>query len=271
MKITLAQIATTNDLHVNIRKTRQWIREAAGTDLLLFPEVQLTPFFPQYRADDVKEALGLSKDELCVDTESEEIQEIFASIREAGIWCSPNFYVKGKDGNYDTSFLVSDKGEIVGKSMMVYVANAPQFYEADYYTPSKEGFRVFDTPFGRIGIVICYDRHFPESVRSCAQQGAELVLIPTVNTKAEPLDIFEAEVVAEAYQNNVFIAMCNKVGLEGEMDFAGQSVVVDCDGHILYRADDREGLHIVEIDLLKVRESRKRRPYLSVLNQYDRS
>ena len=86
--------------------------------------------------------------------------------------------------------------------------------ECDYYTPSEEGFQVFTTEFGKIGIVICFDRHLPESIRSCAAQGADLVIVPTANTKAEPLEMFEWEMRVQAYQNQTFVAMCNRVGKE---------------------------------------------------------
>ena len=68
---------------------------------------------------------------------------------------------------------------------MVHIAQAEQFYEQDYYTPSDEGFKVFDTEFGKIGLVVCFDRHYPESIRTEVLRGAELILIPTVNTKAD--------------------------------------------------------------------------------------
>ena len=98
---------------------------------------------------------------------------------------------------------------------MVHVFQAPQFYEVDYYTPSEDGFKVFDMPFGRVGIVICFDRHLPESIRTCSLLGAALVIVPTANCKAEPMELFEWEIRVQAMQNSVFVAMCNRVGLEG--------------------------------------------------------
>ena len=110
---------------------------------------------------------------------------------------------------------------------MVHIAQAEQFYEQDYYTPSDEGFKVFDTEFGKIGIVVCFDRHYPESIRTEVLRGADLILIPTVNTKAEPSLMFEWELRVQAFQNSVILAMCNRVGPEGNMCFSGESIVVD--------------------------------------------
>ena len=89
------------------------------------------------------------------------------------------------------------------------------------------GFKVFETEFGKLGIVVCFDRHYPESIRTEALKGADLILIPTVNTKAEPSEMFEWEVRVQAFQNSTIIAMCNRVGAEGDMDFSGESIVVD--------------------------------------------
>lgn len=87
--------------------------------------------------------------------------------------------------------------------------------------PSDDGFKVYDTPFGKIGIVICFDRHIPESVRMCAAQGAQLIIIPTANLTTENQELFEWEVRVQAYQNLVYIAMCNRVGKEDDLIFAG--------------------------------------------------
>ena len=264
MRIAMAQISTTGTIEQNIEKTIQTIRKASDADLLLFPEAQLTSFFPQYRESEVQCALGMTKEELAVSVQEERIQEIFRTVGEAHVWCSPNFYVKENGKYYDMSFAVDPQGTVVERAKMVHVVNAPQFYELDYYTPSEEGFRVFDTPFGRIGIVICFDRHLPESIRTCALKGAQLILIPTVNTKAEPLEMFAWELRVQAYQNNVFIAMCNKTGKEGDMDFAGQSIVVDSDGNIVVIADDQEQIVYADVDLSQCAASRRNRPYITL-------
>lgn len=77
----------------------------------------------------------------------------------------PNIYLE-EEKNYDASLLIRKDGEIKGIQKMVHIAQARQFYEQDYYTPSNDGFKVFDTEYGKIGIVICFDRHYPESIRT---------------------------------------------------------------------------------------------------------
>lgn len=143
---------------------------------------------------------------------------------------------------------------------MVHVSDAQYFHESAYYTPSNDGFHVFTTPLGKIGIVVCFDRHFPESIRTEALKGAKLILVPTVNTKQEDMELFEQEMRVQAFQNSVFIAMCNRVGKEDAMDFAGESLVVDYKGTTLIKGGDYQELLYCDLDLNAI----KKQAYLSL-------
>lgn len=159
----------------------------------------------------------------------------------------PNIYLSEDGRNYDASILIDTDGTVIGIQKMVHVAQAKQFYEQDYYTPSNDGFKVFETKYGKIGIVVCFDRHYPESIRTEVMEGAELILIPTVNTKSEPSEMFEWELRVQAFQNSAIIAMCNRVGQEGSMVFSGESVVIDANGDVLSKADDKERIMIAHM------------------------
>lgn len=243
MRLAMVQMHMEEDMRKNLETTLCRMREAqeAGADLILFPEIQLSPFFPKYPGMDV------SRWVLTLD--SPEVKAIYEACRELSLWASPNLYLEINGKRYDTSLMIDDRGEICGISKMVHIYQAESFYECDYYTPSEDGFRVFDTPFGKIGIVICFDRHIPTSIRSCAKQGAELVLIPTANLVSEPTELFAWEVRVQAYQNTVFIAMCNRVGAEDDLTFAGQSLIAAPDGSLLYQAGAAEELSCVDIPL----------------------
>ena len=99
------------------------------------------------------------------------------------------------------------------------------------------------------------------AMEEAARCGADLILIPTVNTKSEPSEMFAWELRVQAFHNSVAIAMCNRVGKEGDMDFAGESIVVDANGDVTAMADDTEQILYAEIDLTRSREIRKHRPY----------
>ena len=182
--------------------------------------------------------------------------------REHRYYLSPNVYLESEGARYDTSLWISPEGKIRDTAKMVHIAQNENFYEQDYYTPAEDGFKVFATPFGKIGIVICFDRHMPESIRTCAKKGADLIIVPTANTKAEPMEMFEWEMRVQAMQNQVFIAMCNRVGKEGRMDFAGESLVAGPDGRLIVKADDREQLVRVDLDLSECKKRRNKFCYM---------
>ena len=258
MKIALAQMKISSDMEENYEKSKKFIREAAGkgADLICFPEIQFTPFFPQYQ--------GLDASSYQLERDHPYICDIRKLCKEAGIFASPNFYIEENGKSYDMSFLIDDAGEIIGTQKMVHVAQCEQFFEQDYYTPSEEGFSVFDTKLGKIGIVVCFDRHYPESIRTEALRGAELIIIPTANTKAEPLELFQWEIKVQAFQNSVNIAMCNRVGVEDEMVFSGESIVCDYQGRTLALAEDTEKLLFADVNLPDARKVREEKPYMNL-------
>lgn len=255
MKIALAQMQMADEMERNLEKSLHLIGMAAAekADLIFFPEIQLSPFFPQYENRDAGKYL--------LAADHDYIRQIGAACKRHGIMASPNIYLQENGGNYDASLFIDASGEIKGVSKMVHIMQSRFFYEQDYYRPSDEGFKVYDTLFGKIGIVICFDRHLPESIRTCTAMGADLILIPTANTGDEPLDVFEWEIRIQAMQSSVFIAMCNRVGLEDKMSFVGQSIVVGPQGDILKKAGSREELLFAEIDLDLSRSIRQEKPY----------
>lgn len=256
MKLGLVQMSMTNDLTPNLDKSLKYCDMAKDCDLVFFPEIQLTPFFPQYEKCCV--------DNYCIDINNIAIQKFTEKAKAHNYYLSPNVYLESQNARYDASLWIEPNGEISDIAKMVHIAQNEKFYEQDYYTPSDDGFKVFHTSFGNVGIVICFDRHLPESIRTCALKGADLVIVPTANTKAEPMEMFEWEMRVQAMQNQVFIAMCNRVSAEDEMEFAGESLVIDPNGNVIAKADDTEQLLTCDIDLQEVKEVRKKLDYLSL-------
>lgn len=255
MRLALAQMKMEADMEKNYNKSIQLIRKASenGVELVCFPEIQLTTFFPQYKK--------LEKSIYAILPESSYIKGICELCRELEIYAVPNFYIQEDTGFYDMSLLIDDNGEIIGRQKMVHIAQCENFYEQDYYKPSEEGFKVFDTKFGKIGVVVCFDRHYPESIRTEALIGAELIIIPTANITAEPSELFQWEVKIQAFQNSVNIAMCNRVGKEDKMTFSGESIVADYNGDTVALAGSSEELLIAEVDLKAATKTRKNKPY----------
>ncbi len=255
MKIALAQISMNENINDNLQKSLDYCDKAKESDLLFFPEIQLSPFFPQYEKKNV--------DCYCLKKESREIELLAGKAKEHKYFLSPNIYLEEGKYRYDASLWIEPDGKIKDIAKMVHIAQAKQFYEQDYYTPSNDGFKIFDTVFGKIGIVICYDRHLPESIRTCTIMGANLIIVPTANTKSEPMEMFEWEMRVQAMQNQVFIAMCNRIGKEGKMEFAGESLVINPRGDVIVKADDKEQLLMCDINLSESCKLQKEVPYLA--------
>ena len=256
MKLALVQMSMEKEMKKNLNKSLQYCDEAKDCNLVFFPEIQLTPFFPQYH--------DLCVDDYCINIEDEALKQLSQKAKEHHYYLSPNVYLELEGLRYDASLWVTSDGKIDDISKMVHIAQNVNFYEQDYYAPSDDGFKVFEMPFGKVGIVICFDLHIPESIRSCALKGADLVIVPTANTKAEPMEMFEWEMRVQAMHNQVFVAMCNRVGTEGEMQFAGESIVIHPSGDVIAKADDKEQLFVCDIDLEEVKKVRSNMDYISL-------
>jgi len=258
MRIALAQYSLGADMKPNLAKALDCMASAGrdAAQLIIFPELCLSPFFPQYAGQDVSR--------YAITLEDESIRLFRATCKQMKLAASPNVYLRENNRLFDASLMIGADGSFHGVSKMVHIAQVPGFYEQDYYTPSDTGFRVYDTPLGKIGIVVCFDRHYPESIRTCVLRGASLILIPTANTIEEPRDLFDCELRAAALQNGVYIAMCNRVGTEGEVVFCGESIVVNPDGNVVAKGGNTETLVVADIELHQVDRARAKRPYLSL-------
>ena len=146
----------------------------------------------------------------------------------------------------------------------VHITDYPFFHEQGYYAPSGLGAPVYETAFGKLGVAICYDRHYPELMRSLLLGGADVVFIPQAGAVGEwPDGMFEAEMQVAAFQNGFFTALCNRVGTEPHLDFAGGSFVCDPGGKVIARA--REGVEDIlycDLNLDLIAESHARRLFI---------
>lgn len=261
MKIALAQIKVNGDVEKNYIKALNYIKEASKQNaaLILFPELQLYPFFPQHSNKKV--------DEYALTMEHKYIKGFAKQCKSCEITGIFNVYLEENGKKYDASPVYSSKGELLGISKMVHIVQKKCFFEQDYYTPSDSGFKVYDIGICKIGVVICFDRHYPESIRSCVLNGADLIAIPTANIIGENLELFEWELKIPAVQNGVFISMCNRVGTEGKIKFCGESLVVDPNGNTVIKVNNKEQLILIDIDLNLIHESRNNRQYLNLRNK----
>ncbi|MEE2566098.1 carbon-nitrogen hydrolase family protein [Hyphobacterium marinum] len=242
-RIAVLQHAMAPDIAVNLETAQRMMDGAAagGASLVVFPEVQLSPFFPVRKGGDAS-AYAMRRDDAAMDALS-------SLARESGLVTVANIYFEDDDGTrYDASPVFDADGRLLGISKMVHIAQFEKFWEQDYYAPGS-GFDVYDTAAGRLGIVICYDRHFPESYRACALQGAEIIATPTCNLAGEPLDLFAWEIRTLAFQNSVYAALANRCGVEGDTAYGGHSVIAGPDGALLAQAGPQPEILLADYDL----------------------
>jgi N-carbamoylputrescine amidase len=259
MKIALIQQRATRDKADNLRRGEEAFRRAAeeGAQVIAFAELGLSYFWPQY------------KDSSAYLKEAEPIPgpttEIFTALaREYGVVTVINLFERDGQRTYDASPVIDADGRILGVIRMVHIMDGLGFWEKGYYHPGDNPQFVYPTAVGRLGVAICYDRHYPEYMRALALQEVELVIIPQAGAVGEwTPGIFEAEVQVAAFQNGYFAALVNRVGQEEHLNFAGGSFVVDPEGRVIARAPEGEDfILLADCDLARVKEATARRFFL---------
>jgi len=259
MRIALIQQHAMADKAENLERGLDAVREAAHQDaeLVCFAELAFEPFYPQRPSDG-------SHRELAEPIPGPITNALCALAKELGVVVVPNLYEHAGEDTFDTSPIIDSDGRILGLSRMNHIPDYKGFHEKTYYTPGNLDAPVFSTAAGRIGVAICYDRHYPETMRAMALGEAGLVLVPQAGAIDEwPEGLFEAEMRVAAFQNGYFVALCNRVGCEEVLEFAGESFVCDPGGNIIARAaKSQDDILICDVDLNEVASSHARKLFL---------
>ncbi|MCG8467629.1 MAG: carbon-nitrogen hydrolase family protein [Gemmatimonadetes bacterium] len=237
MKIALIQQRAGPDRAENLERALSSMGTAAeaGAELVAFAELALDGFFPQ-RENDPAAA------ELAEPIPGPTADRIAARAGELGLVTVFNQYELGADGlRYDSSPVFDADGRLLGVTRMLHITEYACFHEQGYYAQGDTNAPVYETAVGRVGVAICYDRHYPEYMRRLGELGAELVVIPQAGSVGEwPDGLYEAEVRVAAFQNGYYAALCNRVGEEERLTFAGESFVVDPEGIVIARGPELE-------------------------------
>jgi predicted amidohydrolase len=245
LRLALAQVAAGPDPAANLAAALAAMDRAAaaGARLIAFPELALLRFFPQW--EQYADARRLAEP-----IPGPTADRVAAKAAEHGLVTVFNLYERDGGRHYDSSPVFDADGTLLGVTRMVHITEYACFHEQAYYDPGDRGAPVYDTAVGRVGVAICYDRHYPEYMRALGIGGAELVVIPQAGALDEwPEGMYEAEVRAAAFQNGYFTALCNRVGREERLTFAGESFVVAPDGAVVARGRRmEEDLVIADVD-----------------------
>jgi N-carbamoylputrescine amidase len=257
--VALAQCAADEDRARNLAAALRMIADAAaqGASVICFPEMGFDRFFPQHRADP-------AFFDLAEPVPGPTVRVLQTAAKEHGIAIVANIFERAAPGEYyDCSPVVDVDGVLLGRTRMVHIAEAPQFNEKFYYRPGPGEFAVFPARPGKLGVAICYDRHYPEQLRILALRGCEMLLVPLAAISREQWPMFEMEMQVASFQNQYFSIVVNRVGREGEMTFIGRSFVTDPWGRVIARAADGvPDLLLVDIDLGEIERARRLIPHL---------
>jgi beta-ureidopropionase len=160
---------------------------------------------------------------------------------------------------YNTAAVIDADGAYLGKYRKTHIPQVKGFWEKFYFRPGNLGYPVFQTKYAKIGVYICYDRHFPEGARCLGLNGAEIVYIPSATSRGLSMHLWKIEQVSHAIANGYWVGTINRVGVEplGDNDFYGTSYFCNARGEIVAQASDRdEEVLVAELDLEKNREVR---------------
>ncbi len=211
IKAALTQVAWTGDKESMIDRHEELAREAAdrGAQVIGFQELFYGPYF------------GIVQDqkyyEYVESIPGPTIERFQALAKELGLVIVLPIYEVANEGEYyNTAAVIDADGTLLGKYRKHHIPNLPQFWEKFYFRPGNLGYPVFDTAVGRVGVYICYDRHFPEGWRELGLNNAQIVFNPSATKPGLSNRLWEIEQPAAAAANQYFVAANNRIGQESD-------------------------------------------------------
>jgi beta-ureidopropionase len=257
IRAALVQTTWTGDKETMIKAHEEYAREAAGrgAKVICFQELFYGPYFCQ-----VQDAKYYSYAEPIPGPTTERFQALAA---ELGMVMVLPMYEQEQPGVlYNTAALVDADGRYLGKYRKTHIPEVRGFWEKFYFRPGNLGYPTFDSAVGRIGVYICYDRHFPEGWRALGLNGAQIVFNPSATSRGLSGYLWKLEQPAAAVANEYFIGAINRVGIEdlGDDDFYGSSYFVDPEGKFVgdLGHDHDPELLVRDLDLDLLAEVRNR-------------
>jgi N-carbamoylputrescine amidase len=257
VRAAIVQTEWTGDKDTMIKKNADYAREAAkqGAQVMCFQELFYGPYFCQ-----VQENEHFEYAEPIPDGPTTKLMQDLA--QETGmVLVVPIFEMEQEGFYYNTAAVIDADGTYLGKYRKTHIPHVKGFWEKFYFRPGNTGYPIFDTAVGRIGVYICYDRHFPEGWRALGLNGARIVFNPSATSRGLSMYLWNLEQPASAVANEYFIGAINRVGQEpyGDNDFYGSSYFVDPRGQMVGEpaSDTEEELVVRDLDLDMIEEVRQ--------------
>jgi N-carbamoylputrescine amidase len=270
-RIGLVQTSCSLDPNENLEKTVWKVREAAarGAQVVCLQELFRSQYFCR---EENAELFALAESIPGPSTET-----LGKLARELKMVIVASLFERRAAGLYhNTAAVLGPDGEIAGLYRKMHIPDDPLYFEKYYFTPGDLGFGSIATPYGRLGVLVCWDQWYPEGARIAALSGADLLVYPTAigwhpSEKAQygaaQLDAWRTIQRAHAIANGVYVAAVNRVGYEGPpehgLEFWGSSFVADPFGQVIVQAScDQEEILIAECDPHRMEEVRRNWPFL---------
>ena len=269
VNVGLVQMGCTADAKENVSKAIAGIRNAAaqGAQIVCLQELFTSLYFcdvEAYENFELAEAIpGATTDVLST------------VAKETGVVIIASLFEKRAQGLYhNTTAVIDADGTYLGKYRKMHIPDDPAYYEKFYFTPGDLGYKVFETKFAKIGVLICWDQWYPEAARLTSLMGAEILFFPTAigwatsqdeATNTEQYNAWQTIQRSHAIANGVHVVSVNRVGFEqdGAMKFWGGSFVSNPFGTLLSKAShENEEVVVTEIDLDKTDSYRTHWPFM---------
>lgn len=262
IKIAATQMPCTWNRQATLDKADHLVREAAqkGANIILLQELFETPYFCQHQKFQYME--------LATTLEENPAVEHFKKLaKELDVVLPISFFERAGNTQFNSIAIIDADGEILGVYRKTHIPDGLPYAEKFYFTPGDTGFKVWNTKYGRIGVGICWDQWFPETARSFALQGAEILLFPTAIGSEPTLEKdsrihWRNTMAGHAAANMMPVVASNRIGREtdedSEMTFYGSSFIADNHGEIVEQADDcTETVLVHEFDLDELARERR--------------
>jgi N-carbamoylputrescine amidase len=272
MKVGIIQQANSADITDNIHKLKEKIRQLAngGAELIVMQELHNGLYFCQTEDTEVFDQ---------AETIPGHSTDTFGELaKELGFVIVLSLFEKRAAGLYHNTAVVLEKsGSIAGIYRKMHIPDDPAYYEKFYFTPGDLGFNPIDTSVGRLGILVCWDQWYPEAARMMALSGAEVLIYPTAigwessdsdEEKQRQLEAWITVQRGHAIANGVPVISVNRTGHETDpsgqtngIQFWGNSFICGPQGEFIFKADENEITHIVEIDKKRTENVRRWWPF----------
>jgi N-carbamoylputrescine amidase len=268
VKIGTVQTSCSADIEENRTKAIEKIREAAakGAQIVCLQELFTSLYFC-----DVEDHENFKLGESIPGPTTDALQPL---AKELGVVIIASLFEKRAQGLYhNTTAVIDANGTYLGKYRKMHIPDDPGYYEKFYFTPGDLGYKIFETKFAKIGVLICWDQWYPEAARITSLMGAEILFYPTAIgwdlDEKDPIinqeqhDAWETIQRSHAVANGLYVVSVNRIGIEANQQFWGGSFVANPSGRLLYKGShDKEEVHVQEIDLDRTEYQRTTWPFL---------